>query len=149
MDVNQMKDLLKQQLDAFAAGDWKAYRATFADNPIYEEEATRRRVQGADAIEQAVKPWKDAFPDIRFKLKDAVASGDALVVELEWSGTQKGPLVTPLGAIQPTNKAGNLPAVQVVRFDGNKIREVRHYFDLLTILVQLGVMPQRGAQPQP
>jgi len=33
----------------------------------------------------------------------------------------------------------------VLRFDGERIREGRHYFDLLSLLQQLGIAPQMGA----
>lgn len=148
MDVKQMKDILTKQIDAFVAGDWKAFRATLTDDASYEEEATHRHVEGQDAIIQLNKGWRDAFPDVKAKLKDVVASGDSLVVEIEWSGTHTGTLTTPFGTIAPTNRVGRVSAVQVARFDGNKIRELRHYFDLLTILAQLGVVPQKGA-PSP
>jgi hypothetical protein len=42
-----------------------------------------------------------------------------------------------------TNKRAKVPAVVVQRFDGDKMREIRHYFDLMTLLAQLGVLPQQ------
>jgi predicted ester cyclase len=102
-------------------------------------------VQGADEIVRAVEPWLRAFPDLQARIRDTVASSDALVVELEWTGTHKGPLAGPSGPIPPTGKAGKLTAVQVVRFDGDRIREIRHYFDLLSLLRQLDYAPQLGA----
>ena len=141
----QMKNVLTKQLKAFSAGDWKAYKAVMKDDAIYEEEATGRRVQGVDAIQQAVEPWKRAFPDLNATIKEIIGSGDALVVELEWTGTHRGPLVGPFGNVPPTGKQGKLAAVQVVRFDGDRIREIRHYFDLLSMLRQMGIAPQMGA----
>jgi hypothetical protein len=38
-----------------------------------------------------------------------------------------------------------LPAVLVLRFEGDRIREGRHYFDLLSLLRQIGIAPQMGA----
>lgn len=143
--VQRMKELCEQQLNAFAAGDWNTYKAGLTDAATYEEEATGRRAQGPDAIVQAVEPWKRAFPDVKVTIREAIGSGDALVVELEWTGTHLGPLVSPFGTIPATRKAGNLLAVQVVRFDGEKIREVRHYFDILSLLRQMGVAPRIGA----
>ena len=32
-------------------------------------------------------------------------------------------------------------AVQVVRVEDGKAREIRHYFDLMGLMVQLGVLP--------
>ena len=143
--VQQMKDVLQGCLNAFTAGDWKRYRTYLTDKAIYEEEASGLRAQGGDAIVKAIEPWKRAFPDIGVTIKEAIGSGDALVIEIEWAGTHLGPLAGPLGAIPPSKKFGKTPAVQVVRFDGEKIREIRHYFDMLSLLRQIGVAPEIGA----
>lgn len=146
--VDKMKEVVQAQLQAFCAADWNRYKQLLADNAVYEEEATRRRVTGADEIVKAVQPWRSAFPDLAFTMKEAVGSGDAIVCELEWTGTHKGPLTGAMGTIPATGKQGRLPAVLVVRFDGERIRESRHYFDLLTLLSQIGVAPQMGAGAQ-
>lgn len=139
-------DLARQHLDAIGKGDWKAYRAGLTDDAVYEEEATQRRIEGADRYLDAIKAWKTAFPDMKAKVKEAFASGDAVVAELEWEGTHRGQLSGPMGTIPPTNRSGKLPAVLLARFDGDKIRETHHYFDLMTLLRQLGIGPQPPAQ---
>jgi steroid delta-isomerase-like uncharacterized protein len=143
--VEKMKEVLEKQLRAFSAGDWKTYRETISDRSVYEEEATGRRVTGADEVVRTVEPWLKGFPDCVGRIKDAIASGDAIVAELEWTGTQKGALTGPFGTIPPTNKQVRVPAVLVLRFEGERIREARHYFDLLSLLRQLGIAPQMGA----
>ncbi len=143
--MERMRELLDRHLKALRDNDWKTYKAGYTEEGIYEEEATGVRAKGPDAIVRSIEPWKRAFPDMDCTVKDAVASGDAIVVEVEWTGTHNGPLVGPFGTIEPTGKFGTLPAVQVVRFEGERIRELRHYFDLLTLLRQAGMMPQLGA----
>lgn len=143
--VEKMKDVVHRQLKAFCDGDWSTYKQLLADGAVYEEEATTRRITGADEIVRAVQPWKNAFPDMGFKLKEAIGSGDAVVCEVEWTGTHKGALIGKMGNIPPTGKTARVPAVLVVRFDGERIRESRHYFDLLSLLAQLGITPQLGA----
>jgi len=145
MAMNKV-DIVKKHLDDLAKGDWSSFRGVLTDNAVYEEEATRRRIQGADKYVDTIKTWKTAFPDFKAKVKECVGSGDAVVCELEWSGTHKGPLSGPMGTIPATNRAGTLPAMIMYRFDGDRIRECHHYFDAMTLLMQLGVMPQA---PQP
>ncbi len=140
-------DIVQQSLDAFAKGDWKTYRNFCTDDIVYDEEATRRHVQGPGAFIELLKEWKSAFPDMRATVKQTVASGDAVVAEVEWTGTHEGPLTGPFGDIAPTGRTFTAPAVIVLRFDNGRIRENRHYFDLMTGLMQLGVIPQAGAQP--
>ncbi len=138
-------ELVQLQLDAFARGDWDTYKAGLADDAKYEEEATQRTVNGPDEILDLVKKWKEAFPDVKGTIKSSFQSGDSVVIELEWTGTHTGPLTGQFGTIPATGKFGKVPAVEVIRFDGDKVIETRHYFDLMTLLQQIGVAPQ--AQP--
>jgi steroid delta-isomerase-like uncharacterized protein len=140
-------DIYKQGIDALTKGDWKTYRALFTEDVVYEEEATHRRIHGADQYVELVKAWKGAFPDLRGTIKQIVASGDAVVAEIEWEGTHKGPLSGPFGTVAPTGRTGKTHAVVVTRFENGRIRESRHYFDLMTLLAQLGVQPQAAPQP--
>lgn len=145
MAMNKI-DIVKKHLDDLTKGDWSSFRGTLTDNAVYEEEATQRRFQGADQYIDSLKQWKTAFPDFKARVKECVASGDAVVCEVEWSGTHKGAFSGPMGTIPATNRAGKLPAMIMYRFDGDRIRECHHYFDAMTLLMQLGVMPQ-PAQP--
>lgn len=145
-----MKEVLRQYLEAFTRGDWEAFRACLTDDAVYEEECTLRRAQGPDEIIKTLMPWKEAFPEAKVRLKEAFESGRTLVAELEWEGTHSGRLDTPAGSFEPTGRRVKVAAVQVVRFENDKIAEVRHYFDLMTILLQLGVRPQAPeARPTP
>ncbi len=145
MAMNKI-DIVKKHLDDMTKGDWNGFRAALTDNAVYEEEATQRRIQGGDKYVDAIKTWKSAFPDFKARVKECVGSGDAVVCEVEWTGTHKGTLSGPMGTIPATNRAGKLPAMILYRFDGDRIRECHHYFDAMTLLMQLGVMPQQ-AQP--
>jgi hypothetical protein len=55
-----------------------------------------------------------------------------------------------MGAIPPTNKRVRVNAVMVNTVKNGKITEARHFFDMLTVLTQLGVAPMAAtAAPQP
>jgi steroid delta-isomerase-like uncharacterized protein len=140
-----MQDLIKKHLDALAAGNWDEYRAALADNAIYDEAATRQRVEGGDAYMSAIKRWKKAFPDLRARVVESFTVGDREIAEVEWEGTHAGPLEAPFGTIPPTNKRGTLRAVLVFRIENDKIVENHHYFDLFTLMAQLGLAPTLGA----
>ncbi len=145
-----MADLVaiaKDHLEALAKGDWSTYRNGLTDNAVYDEEATQRRVQGADDYIKRIKEWKSAFPDMKATVKEAIAARDAVVLEVEWQGTHKGAFTGPMGSIPATGRQGKLPAMVLFRFEGEKIRETHHYFDLMTMLRDLGVMPQPQAAP--
>lgn len=132
--------IARENIDAYNAADWERYRALLAPGAIYEELATQRRL-GVDAAIEASKGWKRTFPDSKGTITKSFGSGDHAVLEITWNGTQTGALSGPLGTIPATGKPVEVKAVQIVRVQGDKIAEVRHYFDLMGLLAQLGAVP--------
>jgi predicted ester cyclase len=62
-----------------------------------------------------------------------------VVLELTWNGTHKGPLPTPQGPIAPTGKRIEIRSCFVTEIAGDKAKLQRHYFDMATMLQQLGI----------
>lgn len=141
-------ELIKRQLAAFAASNWDEYGGYFADNAKYEELSTRSSATGRDNCVNAIKKWKDAFPDGKAEVCNTFSVGDTVITEVKWTGTQSGAMEGPLGKIQPTGKRGTVRAVLVSKIENGKIAEIRHYFDLMTVLGQLGVMSGMGAKSE-
>jgi steroid delta-isomerase-like uncharacterized protein len=134
--------LAKEGVDAFNKADWTRTRNMTAPDVLYDELATGRHVKGVDEFVEVSKGWRFAFPDAKGTVTSALESGDTAVIEITWQGTQTGALLTPTGdKIPPTGKKVNVPAVQIVRTSGGKIVETKHYFDLMTMMTQLGVVP--------
>jgi len=144
-----MLDIIRKHLEDYGNARWDAYQAALADNVVYEELATRVHAVGPAAYLEAVKKWKKGFPDLKAKVIRAFESGDVVFSELEWEGTQSGPLEGPFGTIAATNQHGKSRAALVCRIQNGKIVEARHYFDVLTVLAQLGAVPGLGQVTQP
>ena len=142
-----MIDIIKKHLADFGASNWSEYKGAFSSDVVYEEYATGTRGKGPDAGVQVAQKWKRAFPDARGTLMSSVMSGDTITVEIQWQGTQTGALESPFGAISPTNKRVTVNAVEVFKLRNGQIVEARHYFDLLSMLTQLGITaPLVGTQ---
>jgi hypothetical protein len=65
-------------------------------------------------------------------------SGDTAVLELLWKGLHTGPLQMPTGTIPPSNKPIEMPACQVVKVEAGKVQSLNHYFDIATLLKEIG-----------
>jgi len=138
------KDLTKisrDHIEAFNAADWSRVKETLTANALYNEVGTQRRIQGVDAIVTAYQGWKRAFPDVKGKVTNAVSMGDNVVLEITWEGTHTGPLEGPGGTIAATGKRQVTPSALLLLFEGDKIKVSRHYFDMLTLLQQIGAVP--------
>lgn len=144
-----MLDKVKKSFDDFVAGNWSEIQAGLSPNLVYEEIPTKQRVEGTEKYIEHLKRWRRAFPDVSCKWIGGFASENMAVAEVEWEGTQTGALEGPLGTIPATNRHGSFRAVLVIKVENDKIAEIRHYFDMLTILGNLGIAPTLGAQVPP
>ncbi|MBM3947715.1 MAG: ester cyclase [SAR202 cluster bacterium] len=136
---------VQANIAAFNAGDAQKMAATTAENAVYEEMATQRRIQGRDATIQLAMEWRQAFPDAKGTIQRITASGNTVTAEIFWEGTHKGALPSPAGTIPATGKKVQMRAVQVTTVEGGKLKHTNHYFDLMTMLQQIGAAPQQTA----
>jgi steroid delta-isomerase-like uncharacterized protein len=145
-----MIDLINKHLADFNASNWTEWKSPLAPDVTYEEVPMRVKVKSPDEWMKAVQRWKKAFPDLTGRVVSAIESDDGseIAAEIEWAGTHTGPLEGPMGTIPPTNKRGNVKATMLFKIRNNKIVEAKHFFDLLTILAQIGVAPMAGVQAQ-
>ena len=118
--------------------DWEAAKASMASGYVYDEIATQRRVRGAEEALAVWRAWATAFPDSKGEIHNAFHSGDTVVLEVTWRGTHTGPLETPRGRMAPTGRRIELRACQINTVTNGKIQSTRHYFDMNSLLQQLG-----------
>ncbi len=129
-------------VDAFGAADWDRAAVPLAPDSVYNEIGTQRTLNGRDEILQAFQGWKKAMPDVKGTITNSFSAGNTVTLEITWNGTQTGPMETPDGTIPPSGKSQTTPSAWVLEFEGEKIKESRHYFDMVTLLTQIGAMPQ-------
>ena len=141
--------LARASVEAFSAGDWGWLRAHSAPDMLYEETGTGQRIQGADAVLAYVQAWKQAMPDAKGTITGAIGSGDQVALEIVWDGHQTGPLPTPIGVLPPSGKRAASQAVQIITLEGDKVKRVRHYLDLLGFLQQVGALPEASQARAP
>jgi steroid delta-isomerase-like uncharacterized protein len=134
-----LTEAAKALLQTYNDKNWDQAKASITQDFVYDEVATGRKVNGADESIDSWQGWAQAFPDSRAVFGEAHAAEDGTVVlEVTWQGTHKGPLQTPKGPIPPTGKRIELRACAIFEFSGEKARTQRHYFDMTTLLQQLG-----------
>jgi steroid delta-isomerase-like uncharacterized protein len=139
LTTEEIVKLARKQVDAFNTGDWEQLRASLASDSRYDELGTQRKIEGPEKIVELFKGWKTAFPDAVGTVTSAVASGNNVALEVTWKGTHTGPLESPEGTIPASGKRQETPAAFFFTFEGDKIKESRHYFDSMTLLKQIGV----------
>ena len=128
-------------LQAFNQADWGTFRAGLADDAVYVEAGTGRRIEGADAYLALCQGWKAALPDVQGTVERVLADGSTVAQEVTWRGTHAGPLETPGGTVPPTGASVTVPATLWMSVSGDAVAEVHHHLDVLTLLAQIGAWP--------
>jgi len=83
-----------------------------------------------------------AFPDLHLEIEQSIASGDYVITRWHAIGTHRGELM----GIAPTNRRGpGIRGCTVNQFVNGKIVHEWGYWDVATLLRQLGAMPPQGA----
>ena len=140
MSVDEMLTAAKASLEAYNAKDWDAARASMAEDCVYDEAATHLRAEGVGAIIDAWKGWATAIPDSKATIESSYAIDGGAVLELTWRGTQTGPMMGPEGEIPATGKSFEMRSCQIIEMQGDRAVSIRHYFDLATMMSQLGLV---------
>jgi steroid delta-isomerase-like uncharacterized protein len=129
----------KASILAYNDKDWDRVRSVATPDVVYDEVSTGRTADGIDQVLPLWQGWARAFPDSKATFHNALASGSSVTLEITWNGTHKGPLDTPSGPVQPTGKTIAIRACMVVELEGERVKRERHYFDMATLLQQLGL----------
>ena len=96
---------------------------------------------GIEAFLAYVQGYLIAAPDSKINLKQMVESGDWVFVEGEFTGTNTGPMASPQGTMPATGKRFTLKYADVFEVKNGKIAKHRTYFDQMSFLGQLGMLP--------
>jgi len=139
MSDQALVDAAKASILAYGQKDWDAVRGVVTPGVVYDEVSTNRKVRGIDDVLTIWKGWAAAFPDSKATFEHAHVSGNTVILELTWRGRHTGPLRTPAGEIPATGKPIELRACQIIDVADGKTQHIRQYFDMATLMAQLGV----------
>ena len=126
--------LVREHMESENVHDYDATIGTF-HHPRYEIVPTGAIHDGEAEVREYFRLSRTAFPDQRNELIALHHADDAVIAEFWLLGTHSG----PFGEIAPTGRDFRCRMVAVFGFEGDGLVYERVYFDLLTILVQLGL----------
>ena len=137
-DVEQLDDrgmAAWNQHDPAAFADLMADEFTFSDVMAPEPFRTREQVQAY------MDTWFMAFPDMHLTATRRVATDDELAVEVEFKGTNTGPLRMGDQEIPPTGKSVVGTGTYFSSVKDGKYVDFRAHPDVASMMMQLGLMP--------
>jgi steroid delta-isomerase-like uncharacterized protein len=126
--------LMSRHLAAFNGHVGSHVTATLHSDCVFEDVALGRRVQGQTAINEYYRSWWDAF-DVKLTGLQCY-HGEAGMVTVE--GHCAGMHVGTFRGIEPTRRQIDLRTVALLRIHNGLIAEVKVYYDVISLLHQLG-----------
>lgn len=128
--------VVRQHMESENRHDFAATLATFS-HPRYELVPTGEVFDGKEAVLDYFRASRTAFPDQRNEVRALHHCDDAVVVEFDLLGTHQG----PLRGLAPTGRSFRCSMTAFFFFEGEHIVCERVYWDIATILRQLGLFP--------
>ena len=141
MSKEELERLDDRGMGAWSSHDPDAWLGMFADGFVYYDWTSREPIRDQQALRKNFEAWMTAFPDMQVKQVARVVGEDAVAAEIEFTGTNSGPMVMGGMEMPATNKSvvGRGSYIAFVR-DG-KVVEFRAHPDAAGVMMQLGLMP--------
>ncbi len=129
--------MFQEFLDAWSSRRTDRVLAFFADECVYENHARGAEYRGKEQLRAWVDATFAAIPDTVIEATSLFASGRWVGCEWVMSGTHTGDLPD----LPATGKRFSIRGASVAEVVGGKIVRNADYWDVATLLRQLGVIP--------
>ncbi len=141
MNKEEVEHLDDQGMSAWDTHDADAFVANFADEFVINDVANPEPITSKGAARAYAQAWFTAFPDMSVKQMNRVVSEDSVAAEIQFTGTNTGPMMMGGKEIPPTGKAVVGKGTYFSRAKDGKAVEFNSYPDIAGLMMQLGFMP--------
>lgn len=125
--------VVRAHADAENRHDVEATLRTF-HKPRYEVVPMGGPIDGADAVRALLGGLLAGFPDFHAEIETVHHADSAVVAEIRMTGTHRG----PWAGVPASGKRIDVPSACVFVFDEDRLLCERVYFDMATLLRQIG-----------
>jgi len=141
MSTDENKALSRRIVEEiFNRGNLGLIDEIMAPDFVEHEELPPGVPRDREGVKQLSSALRSAFPDFKATIDDILAEDDKVVIRQTWSGTQKGDFM----GIPPTGKSVSFGVIDIIRFSGGKVVEHWGLMDSMSMMQQLGVIPEPG-----
>lgn len=113
------------------------FASLFTDDCVYEDLAMGITAHGKAELVRLYTAAHNAFPDYKVEVTAQFIAGDQGSAEWVMSGTHTG----DLPGLPATHKYASVRAASIFELRGDKVSRWSDYFDMVTVLKQVGAMP--------
>ena len=118
--------------------------AAFAADAEVIDVPSGATLHGPDGHKRFMLFFAENFPDSKVELTDVFATEDRVALEGTWRWNDTGPLPLSASALPATGHSCELRCCLVLQIRNGKIVRLHSYYDMLTQMEQLGLVPATG-----
>lgn len=137
-DVEQLDD---RGLAAWDQHDTAAFAGLLADEFTFSDVMAPEPFRSREQVQAYMEGWFTAFPDMRVKTTSRVVSEDQVAAEVEFTGTNTGPLRMGSQEVPATGKSVTGTGTYFASVKDGKYVSFRAHPDVASMMAQLGLMP--------
>lgn len=138
-DIERIDDL---GIAAWDGHDAEAFAGLLADGFVWTDLTVPDPMRTKEEARQYTEAWFTAFPDMSIRRTNRVVSNDAVAGEIEFTGTNTGPMRIAGTEIPPTGKSVLGRGAYFAHIRDGKILRFSTHPDVAGLMMQLGLMPQ-------
>jgi steroid delta-isomerase-like uncharacterized protein len=148
MVATTLTRLSQDYLAAFNSHDMDKFLSFYAGDCVVEDTGLGTVFHGLQEFKESYSDFFKAFPDIRMEIRTDFRSGDWSATEWVMNGTNKGNIaqVGNLPETPATNKNIHFKGATISQWHNNKIIRETDYYNPVTMMQQLGLMPEMPAK---
>ena len=135
---------MSEENKALARRSWETVDDPESLNEVYAPDVVWHNpdqdIQGIEEAKQFMAMFQTAFPDMHATVEDVIAEGEQVVTRVTLRGTHQGEteLFGP-----PTDRQVEGQGITIHRIEGGKIVEEWNSWDNLSLMQQLGLVPEQ------
>jgi predicted ester cyclase len=137
----ELERIHDQGMAAWDKHDVEGWTNMFADNFVWYDWTMPEPIRDKEGAKAYFGAWMTAFPDMRTKTVTRVIGDDAIASEIEFTGTNTGPMRMGDNELPPTGKSIFGRGSFIAKVQNGKIVEFRSHPDVAGMMMQLGMMP--------
>ena len=135
---------MSEENKALARRSWEAANNPDTIDEVYAADLVWHEpdqdIRGYEQARQFASTFFDAFPDINITVEDAIAEGDQVATRYTLRGTHRGE-TEEFGP--PSGRQMEQKGMTISRIEGGKIVEEWQAYDNLSMMQQLGLVPEQ------
>lgn len=137
--VEQLQETIAAYNDAWNAHDVERIASMHASDMVFENHTAGERAEGEEALRHIARIF-ESWPDIEFKTRRLYVRENLVVQEWTATATHVKPLSRGEIVVEPSGRRIEWDGMDVIPFEGGKVKRKDVYSDSVSILRQVGLL---------